>query len=158
MNLKSTFQKYTQLTSELKDVTSELSQALQNRFEDYQAEVSALRQELFYPPNMPTIEREGGSGMWYSGAGQTSFRVMSFKEGEFLVVESTAAAWDEYGDTHGTAFVPVWLLEDCWDETLEAKVVETREVFDGRTQAVADAEYARFQEYLALAKEFENRR
>lgn len=158
MNLKSTFQKYTQLTSELKDVTSELSEELRRRFETYQSEVSALSQELLYPPNMPTIEREGGSGMWYSGADQTSFQVMSFKEGEFLVVDNTVAAWDEYGDTNGTAFVPMWLLEDCWDETLEAKVAETRGVFAGRTQAVADAEDARFQEYLALAKEFENRR
>ena len=158
MNLKSTFQKYTQLIDELKDVTSELAEELYGRFETYQQEVSILSQELFYPPNMPTIEREGGSGMWYSGADQTSFRVMIFKEGRFLVVDNTVAAWDEYGDTNGTAFVPMWLLEDCWGETLEAKVAETREVFAGRTQAVADAEEARFQEYLALAKEFENRR
>lgn len=158
MNLKSTFHRYTKLTSELRDVTSELAEELYGRFETYQQEVSILSQELFYPPNMPTIERGGGSGTWYPGADQTSFRVISFKDGEFLVIESTVAAWDGYGDTNGTAFVPMWLLEDCWAKTLEAKVAETREAFAGRTQAVADAEDARFQEYLALAKEFESRR
>lgn len=158
MNLKNVFERYQQLTSELSDATSELAEKLYERFETYQFEVSTLDQELFYPKNRPTIEREGGSGTWYSGADYTTFRVMIFDGSEYLVVETTFTAYDDYGDSHGTAFIPMWLLDDCWESNLAAKVAETRTIFAGRTKETLREEDLRFQQYLALAREFENRR